>query len=344
MQAANKRVVTFGEIMLRLKTPENLKIVQATGFEASYGGAEANVAASLAMLGDPVSFVSKLPENPVGQAALNEVRRYGVDTGGILRGGSRLGTYFFEKGCNIRPTNVVYDREYSALSMAEAAEFNWSKLLKDADIFYFSGVTPAISDSIEEAVRNALKYCQAHSIQVVCDLNYRSKMWDTEKAQRVMRELMKYVTLCIANDEDFESALGIHAFDGDLSRGIQQIDTYKQGMQEILRQFPDCRAVASVLRNMHTVEDGDWMGIYLTEGKFFESPIHTVHSLEAVGAGDAFAGGLLHALVHDFSPQKLIDFSITASVMKLMIQHDFNVADEADILRIMKSGDTNLRR
>lgn len=339
-----KKVVTFGEIMLRLKPPENLKILQSRDFQASYGGAEANVAVSLAMFHDPVSFVTKLPDNPVGCAALNEVRHYGVDTSQILRGGSRLGIYFFEKGYNIRPSNVVYDREYSAFSLAESEEFHWENILKDADIFYFSGVTPAVSEQIEKAVLNALKYCKSHNIQVICDLNYRSKMWDTQKAQMVMKELMNYVTLCIANDEDFESALGIHAFDGDMEHGIDQIETYKEGMAQILKQYPGCQAVASVLRNMHSAEDGEWMGIYLKDGKFYESPVHTVHSLETVGAGDAFAGGLLHGLLHDFTPQALIDFSITASVMKLMIQQDFNVITEADVLRIMKSGDTNLQR
>ena len=338
------KVVTFGEIMLRLKTPEHLRIIQTDSFEASYGGAEANVAVSLAMMNDPVSFVTKLPDNPVGMAALNEVRRFGVDTSKVLHGGERLGTYFFEKGCNIRPTNVVYDRKYSALSMADASEFDWKTILKDADIFYFSGVTPAVSDQIAQVVEQALIYCQDHGLQVVCDLNYRSKMWSTEKAQKVMRRLMKYVTLCIANDEDFEATLGIHAFDGDLSRGIDQITTYKEGMQEILNQYPNCRAVASVLRDIHSVEDGDWMGIYLKDGVFYETPIHTVHSLEAVGAGDAFAGALLHGLARKFPPQKLIDFAIAGSVMKLMIQHDFNVVTEADILRIMKTSDTNLSR
>lgn len=338
------KILTFGEIMLRLKTPENLRILQAQDFEASYGGAEANVAVSLAMMEDPVDFVTKLPDNPVGLAAHNEIRRFGVDTSKILKGGERLGIYYFEKGTNIRPTNVVYDRAYSSFAQAGTEEFHWEELLKNVDIFYFSGVTPAVSENIEKAVLEAVKYCKAHSIEVVCDLNYRGKMWSTQKAQKVMKELMNYVTLCIANDEDFESALGIHAFDGDMAHGIDQIHTYKQGMEEILRQYPNCRAVASVLRNMRTVEDGDWMGIYLKDGKFYESPVHRVHSLEAVGAGDAFAGGLLHSLACGFSPQKTIDFSITASVLKLMIQHDFNVVNEADILKIMKSGDTNLQR
>ena len=338
------KIVTFGEIMLRLKTPEHLRIIQSQNFEASYGGAEVNVAVSLAMLEDNVSFLTKVPDNPVGMAALKEIRGYGVNTDLVLKGGKRLGIYYFEKGSNIRQTNVVYDREYSAISLAKPEDFCWENILQDVDIFYFSGVTPAISDNIEIALTEALKYCKEHNIQVVCDLNYRGKMWSTEKAQSVMKKLMNYVDLCIANDEDFESSLGIHAFDGDLSHGIDQIDDYKRGMLEITKQYPNCKAVASVLRNIHTVEDGQWMGIYLCDGKFYESPIHTVHSLEAVGAGDAFAAGLLHALVKRFSPQKLIDFSIAASIMKLMIQHDFNVVSEEEIFKIMKSKEVNLSR
>lgn len=338
------KIVTFGEIMLRLKTPEHLRIIQSQNFEASYGGAEANVAVSLAMLEDNVSFVTKVPDNPVGMAALKEIRGYGVNTDLVLKGGKRLGIYYFEKGSNIRQTNVVYDREYSAISLAKPEEFCWENILQNVDIFYFSGVTPAISDNVEIALTEALKYCKKHNIQVVCDLNYRGKMWNTEKAQSVMKKLMNYVDLCIANDEDFESSLGIPAFDGNLSHGIDQIDAYKQGILEITKQYPNCKAVASVLRNIHTVEDGQWMGIYLCDGKLYESPIHTVHSLEAVGAGDAFAAGLLHALTKEFSPQKLIDFSIAASVMKLMIQHDFNVVSEEEILKIMKSKEVNLSR
>ena len=159
-----------------------------------------------------------------------------------------------------------------------------------------------------------------------------------------MSELMNYVTLCIANDEDFESSLGIHAYDGDISKGIDQIESYKAGMKEIQNRYPNCKAVASVLRNMYTAEDGDWMAIYLKDGVFYESPVHKVHSFEAVGAGDAFGAGLIHAMLHDFEPQKAIDFAISASVLKLMIQHDANVASETEIEQIMKQGGTNLQR
>ncbi len=338
------KILTFGEIMLRLKTPEHLRIVQADTFEASYGGAESNVAVSLSMLGDQALFVTKVPEGPVGQAALNELRRYGADVSRVLRGGPRLGIYYFEEGCDIRPTNVVYDRAGSSFALAKAEEFRWEELLRDVDFFFVSGVTPAVSESAAAAVKSGLAYCRAHGIGTVCDLNYRSKLWSTSQAQAVMGELMNYVDLCIANDEDFEAALGIHAFDGDMAHGIEQIATYRQGMEEIQRRYPRCRAVASVLRSMHTVENGDWMGIYLRDGQFYESPVHRVRSLEAVGAGDAFAAALLHGLAGGYPPQRLIDFAIAGSVMKLMLQHDFNLVSEEELVRVMKSGETAMRR
>ena len=338
------KVVTFGEIMLRLKTPENLRIMQSDDFEASYGGAEANVAVSLAMYEDQCAFVSKVPNNPVGMSALSEVRHYGVNTEYMLRGGDRLGIYFFEKGSDIRSTNVVYDRAFSAFSLSQPSEYHWENILEPGDVFYFSGVTPAVSKYVEDTVRNALKYCKENDIQVICDLNYRGKMWSKEQAQVVMRDLMQYVDVCIANDEDFEATLGIHAFDGNLSTGIDQIDTYKEGMLEITRQFPNVKSVTSVLRNMHTVEEGDWMGIYYVDGKFYQSPIHRVHSLEAVGAGDAYGAAFVHGLINGFDPQKTVDFAISASVLKLMIQHDFNVVTQEDVFKIMNSKNTNLSR
>ena len=296
------------------------------------------------MFEDKCAFVSKVPNNPVGMSALSAVRHYGVNTDYLVRGGERLGIYFFEKGSNIRSTNVVYDRAYSAFSQSDVEDYKWEDILEPGDIFYFSGVTPAASDSVCQSLKNALKYCKEKGIQVVCDLNYRGKMWAKEQAQVVMRDLMQYVDVCIANDEDFEATLGIHAFDGDLSTGIDQIDTYKEGMLEITRQFPNVKSVTSVLRNIRTVEDGEWMGIYYVDGTFYESPIHTVHSLEAVGAGDAYGAAFVHGLINGFDPQKTVDFAISASVLKLMIQHDFNVVTEDDVFKIMNSKSTNLSR
>lgn len=332
------KVLTFGEMMLRLKPPAFSRILQTDSFEASYGGAEANVAVSLSLFHDDAAYLTKFPENPLGEAALGTLRRFGVDTSRVLRGGPRLGTYYFEKGTSIRPTTVVYDRAGSSIATAKRTEFDWPTLLNGIDMFCFSGITPAISDELAGAVKDALTYCKEYGITVVSDLNYRGKMWSPEKAQSVMGELMPFIDICIAHDEDFEAALGIRAFDGDMSRGIEQIDSFRAGMEEITKRYPNCRMVASVLRNIHSVEESEWMGILLQDGKFYESPVHKVHVMEGVAAGDAFAAGLLHSLLHQTNPQESIEFSVAASVLKLMISGDLNLVTEAEVRAAMHKG------
>ena len=324
--------------MLRLKPPSFSRILQTDTFEATYGGAESNVAVSLSQFRDDAAFLSKLPQNPLGEAALGTLRRYGADTSRVLRGGPRLGVYYFEKGTSIRPTSVVYDRAGSSFATAKRAEFNWPSLLDGVGVFYFSGITPAISDELAGAVKDALDYCRAHSITVVSDLNYRGKMWTPEKAQSVMKELMPCVDVCIANDEDFEATLGIRAFDGDMSRGIEQIGSFRAGMEEITKRWPNCKTVASVLRNIHSVEESDWMGILLQDGKFYESPVHSVHVMEGVAAGDAFGAGLVHGMLHHAQPQETVDFAIAASVLKLMISGDLNLVTEDEVRAVMRKG------
>jgi len=331
--------------MLRLKPPAFSRILQADSFEASYGGAEANVAVSLSLFHDDAAYLTKFPENPLGEAALGALRRFGVDTSRILRGGPRLGAYYFEKGTSIRPTSVVYDRAGSSIATAKHTEFNWPALLEGIDVFYFSGITPAISDELACAVKDALAYCKEHGVTVASDLNYRGKMWSPEKAQSAMQKLMPFIDICIAHDEDFEASLGIRAFDGDMSRGIEQIDSFHAGMEEITKRYPNCRTVASVLRNIHSVEESDWMGILLQDGKFYESPIHSVHVMEGVAAGDAFGAGLMHGLLHGTNPQETVDFAVAASVLKLMISGDFNLVTEAEVRAAMhKGGGARLNR
>lgn len=331
------KVLTFGEMMLRLKTPNNERILQAQSFEASYGGAEANVAISLALLGDNVSYVTKFPQNLLGNAAENTLKRYGVDISGILKGGERLGVYYFEKGASVRSTNVIYDRKGSALEQAKAEEFNWDNIFSGIDYFYFSGITPAISDEMRKACLVACEYCQKHNIPVICDLNYRGKMWTTQQAQQVMSKLMRYVTICIAHDEDFEATLGIKAFDGDSSRGIEQKEEFKKAMVTVKQKYPNVKIVASILRNVYSVEDSQWMGLLLKDDNFYETPIYKVHVMEGVAAGDAFGAGLLHGLLHTYDAQKLISFALSASVLKLTITGDLNLVSEEEIIAVMKS-------
>lgn len=332
------KVLTFGEMMLRLKPAGNERILQANGFEAAYGGAEANAAVSLALLGDEVAYLSKMPDNLLGDTAVGTLRKYGVDTKKILRGGPRLGIYFFEKGASVRSTNVVYDRAGSSFATATAAEFNWDEIFADVDYFYFSGITPAISDELEAAVVAACEYCKAHEIPVVCDMNYRGKMWSVEKAQTVMSKIMNYINICIANDEDFEATLGIRAFDGDSSRGIEQMEEFKAGMLEVTKRYPNCHTVASVLRDIHSVEESTWMGLLLKDGEFYDTPSYKMHVMEGVAAGDAFGAGLIHGILQQAAPQEVIDFAIAASVLKLTITGDLNLVSEKEIRGVMEAG------
>ncbi|MFU0833128.1 MAG: Kinase, PfkB family [Oscillospiraceae bacterium] len=332
------KFLTFGEMMLRLKPASFSRILQTDTFEAAYGSAEANVAVSLSIFHDDAAYLTKFPNNPLGEAALNTLRRFGVDTSRILRGGPRLGTYYFEKGTSIRPTSVVYDRAGSSITTAKHTEFDWPRLLEGIDIFYFSGITPAISQKLTQAVKDVLTYCSDHGITVVSELNYRGKMWSSEKAQAVMKQLMPFVDICIANDEDFEATLDISAFDGDMSRGIEQIDSFRAGMEEITKQYPRCKTVSSVLRNIHSVEESDWMGILFKDGKFYESPVHHVHVMKGVAAGDAFGAGLVHGIVNQMDPQETVEFAIAASVLKLMISGDLNLVTESEVRAVMNKG------
>ncbi|MFD1466548.1 PfkB family carbohydrate kinase [Lapidilactobacillus mulanensis] len=332
------KVLTFGEMMLRLKPAGNNRILQAADFEVNYGGAEANVAVSLSLLGDQAAYLTKFPDNLLGDAALGTLIKYGVITDKVLRGGPRLGIYFFEKGASVRTTNVVYDRAGSSFAETKRTEFDWPKLLADVDYFYFSGITPAISRELQEAVLAACQYCQAHQITVVCDLNYRGKMWSPERAQEVMAELMQYVNICIANDEDFEASLGIKAFDGDMSRGIDQKADFKAGMLEVTKRYPNCHTVASVLRNIYSVEASQWTGLLLHDGQYYDAPVYDMHVMEGVASGDAFGAGLIHGFVHNFEPQDMIEYAIAASVLKLTISGDLNLVSDQEIRAIKGQG------
>ncbi|AWC30241.1 PfkB family carbohydrate kinase [Bacillus cytotoxicus] len=336
------KVLTFGEIMLRLKPTGNERILQTNLFEGTYGGSEANVAVSLALLGDEVSYLTKIPTNQLGTNALNTLRKYGVETNKILRGDGRLGIYFFEKGASVRSTSVVYDRAYSTFSMMNHDEFNWEQIFADIDYFYFSGVTPALSKELEIATFEACEYCHAHNIPVVCDMNYRSKLWTPRHSQQVMSKLMNYVTICIANDEDFEASLGIKAFDGDTSKGIDQKEVFKAAMKEVTVRYPNCKMVASVLRNIYSVEESHWSAILLTGDQFYESDVYNMHVMEGVAAGDAFSAGLLHGTLHEYDPDKMVKFAIAASVLKLTITGDLNLVSEDEINSVM-SKDSSAR-
>lgn len=333
-----KKIVTFGEMMMRLK-PSNMKrVLQANQFDVDYGGSEANVAVSLSLFGDHAAYVTKFPDNILGQAATNKLREYGVDTSLIQYGGPRLGMYVFEKGHSVRSTKVTYDRAGSSFAISKADEYDWSKLLAGADYFYFSGITPALSAELRKAVLSACEYCKENGIKVVCDLNFRGKLWTPEEAQAFMKKIMPYLTICLVNDEDFEQSLGIRAFDGDMTHGIQQQGWFEKGMQEIVKRYPNVKVVASVLRNIQSVDHSIWKGIVLHDGKFAESPAYKVDVLEGVAGGDAFGAGLMHGILNGFADQELVDYAIAASVLKLTVLGDLNITTEADVRAVMEGG------
>ncbi len=335
----NTLVLTFGEIMLRLSPPDNLRIEQATSFDARYGGAEANTALSLAYQGDNAAYVSVVPANRIGDCALRVLRGYGVDTSRVVRSGDRLGTYYFELGASQRSNGCVYDRKYSAINMASHDELDWDSILGGVGVFYFSGVTPAISDEMALACRQALAAARERGIVTVCDVNYRGKMWSPAKSQQVMAELLSLVDIVIANDEDAPAGLGITCVSGSLSNGIEERDSYVEMARQICATY-GCKKVASVVRDIQSVERSQWMGVLYdaeTDAHWF-SGAHDVHVLEGVGGGDAFNAGLLHALLHGYDPQRAIDYAIAASVLKLSVRGDANLVTEAEIAGVAVSG------
>ena len=335
----NTLVLTFGEIMLRLSPPDNLRIEQATSFDARYGGAEANTALSLAYQGDNAAYVSVVPANRIGDCALRDLRGYGVDTSRVVRSGDRLGTYYFELGASQRSNGCVYDRKYSAINMASHDELDWDSILGGVGVFYFSGVTPAISDEMALACKQALAAARERGIVTVCDVNYRGKMWSPAKSQQVMAELLSLVDIVIANDEDAPAGLGITCVSGSLSNGIEERDSYVEMARQICATY-GCKKVASVVRDIQSVERSQWMGVLYdaeTDAHWF-SGAHDVHVLEGVGGGDAFNAGLLHALLHGYEPQRAIDYAIAASVLKLTVRGDANLVTEAEIAGVAVSG------
>lgn len=335
-------VLTFGEIMLRLAPPDHMRFEQTVSYDACYGGAEANVALSLAFQGDEAAFLSVVPANRIGEGALRSLRSYGVDVSRVVRAGDRLGIYFMEFGASQRGNKVIYDRAHSAISLAMRGDFDWDAILAGIGTFYFSGITPAISDELAAACKDALMACRARDITTVCDLNYRGKMWSLERAQSVMATLMPLVDVCVANDEDAPSALGIHNASGSIAHGIEELEAYRKTASEICDRY-GCKTVASVVRDVSSVEEARWMGLLLQDGEFHESRVHHVHVLEGVGSGDAFSAGLMHAWAHGLSAQETIDYATAASVLKLTVRGDANLSTAEEISALAFEGASGQR-
>ena len=325
-----KKIVTFGEIMMRLNPEGYLRFVQADRWEVSYAGGEANVAVSLAGYGMEASFISKVPAHEIGQAAINELRRYGVDTSGVVRGGDRLGIYFAEKGASQRASKVIYDRANSAIAQARPEEFDWKAIFAGADWFHFTGITPALGGHLPQICLAACQAAKELGLTVSCDLNYRGKLWSREAAGACMAQLMPYVDVCIANEADAKDVFGIVAEDTDLEAG----KVNQQGYISVARQLTErfgFQKVAITLRGSLSASDNDWAGMLYADGKACFSPTYRVHIVDRVGGGDSFAGGLIYGLMRGFSQQDAVNFAVAASCLKHSIEHDFNLMSVAEV-------------
>ncbi|MBR2861554.1 MAG: sugar kinase [Clostridia bacterium] len=330
-----KRIITFGEIMMRLNPEGYNRFVQANKFEASYAGGEANVAVSLANFGLKAAFVSKVPAHEIGQCAVNELRRFGVDTDYIVRGGNRLGLYFVEKGASQRASKVIYDRAGSAIANAKAIDFDWKEIFNGADWFHFTGITPALGGELPKICLEACKAAKELGVKISCDLNYRNKLWSRETAREVMSELMPYVDVCIANEEDAKDVFGIEAEDTDLNAGKVNHDGYISVARQLTERF-NFEKVAITLRGSISASDNEWAAMLFSNGKAFFSPKYSVHIVDRVGGGDSFGAALIYSLLSDYDEQKAINFAVASSCLKHSIEHDFNLVSVAEVESLAK--------
>ena len=328
-----KRIITFGEIMLRLAPEGYYRFLQADTLGATFGGGEANVAVSLANFGMDAAFVTKLPKHDIGQAAVNSLRRYGVDTSKITRGGDRVGIYFLEKGASQRPSKVIYDRAYSAISMAKPEDFDWVEIFKGADWFHFTGITPALGDDVADICLEACKEAKKQGLQISCDLNYRKKLWTREKAGEVMGKLMPFVDVCIANEEDAGDVFGIKAAHTDITGGKINEEGYKDVAKQLADRF-GFKKVAITLRSSISANDNKWAAMFYENGEYFFSKSYLMHIVDRVGGGDSFGAGLIYATLSEMSSQETIEFAVAASCLKHSVEGDFNMVTVPEVMQL----------
>jgi 2-dehydro-3-deoxygluconokinase len=331
MGAREPRVVAFGELMLRLNPRGNGRIVQADEFEVRYTGAEANVAVMLAGLGIRASCVSRVPATEIGQACVNYLRRFGVETDHIARGGERLGLFYMEAGASQRASKVIYDRDHTALREAVPEDFDWDAILADADWFHFSGTAPALGDGVRTILREALEAARRKGVRVSCDLNYRAKLWSSAEAGRVMGSLMPFVDVLIGNEEDAEKVFGITSKGSDVVRGDLVVTSYKQVATQLARTF-DLRHVATTLRTSVSASINVWAGMLFDGTAHVMSRSYEINPVvDRVGGGDSFSAGLIYGLLRGMAPQECVEFAAAASCLKHSIPGDFNLVSLNEI-------------
>lgn len=339
-----KNIVTFGEVMLRYSPPGFLRITQTDTFDVSFGGAEANVAASVAKFGLPVEFVSRLPNNDLGEMCIAYLRRYGIGVRYMARGGDRLGIYYLETGAAQRGSKVIYDRSGSSAATVQPGMIDWKKVFDGAGWFHTTGITPAISSSAAEVAIEAAKTAHELGLTVSCDLNYRKNLWKWgKKAAEVMPDLVKWCDVVIGNEEDAETVFGIKAPEADVTAGKVEADSYRYVCEKLVERFPNLKSVAITLRGSISASHNTWSGVLWDEGLFYSAPIYDItHIVDRVGGGDSFMGGLIYGMLTYPERQKALNFAVAASCLKHSILGDFNEVTVAEVEKLME-GDASGR-
>ena len=327
------RVITFGELMLRLQPYNYERFIQADHVEFSFGGGEANVAVSLANYGLDAAFVTKLPAHQIGQSAVNSLRRYGVDTSQIVRGGDRVGIYFNEKGASQRPSVCIYDRAHSAIQMSKPEEFDWDKIFDGADWFHFTGITPALGPKVAEICRQACLCAKRLGLTVSCDLNYRGKLWTREQARETMTQLCEYVDVCISNEEDAKDVFGITAPETDITAGALNLEGYRSVASQLMDRF-GFEKVAITLRESISASDNNWSAMLYDGSDCYYSKKYSLRIIDRVGGGDSFGAGLIYALVSGMDCRDAVEFASAASALKHSVEGDYNLVTREEVLRL----------
>ena len=327
------KIVTFGEIMLRLAPNGYYRFFQNDQMQATFGGGEANVAVSLANYGMEASFVTKLPKHAIGQAAVDSLRYFGVDTKDITRGGDRVGIYYLEKGASQRGSVCIYDRAYSAIQQAKSEDFNWDTIFDGADWFHFTGITPALGGNLVEICKEACIAAKNKGVKISCDLNYRGKLWTRDEARVAMSELCKYVDVCIANEEDAKDVFGIEAENTDIYGGKLNKEGYKSVAKQLMDTF-GFEKVAITLRTSISANDNDWAGMLFDGENYCFSKEYHLHIVDRVGGGDSFGAGLIYALLNGKDTQGAIEFAVAASALKHTVEGDFNRVSVSEVEKL----------
>ena len=328
-----KRIVTFGEIMLRLAPEGYTRFLQTDKMQATFGGGEANVAVSLANYGMDSVYVTKLPKNAIGQAAIDSMRYFGVDTTKVVRGGDRIGVYYMEKGASQRGSVCIYDRAHSAIADAAREDFDWDAIFEGADWFHFTGITPALGKNVAVICEDACRAAKAKGIKISCDLNYRGKLWTREEAREAMTVLCKYVDVCISNEEDAKDVFGIEAENTDIYGGKLNHDGYKSVAKQLADKFGFEKG-AITLRSSMSASDNDWAGMLYDGENYCFSKSYHLHIVDRVGGGDSFGGGLIYSLMNGKTTQGAVEFAVAASALKHSIEGDYNMVTVSEVEKL----------